>query len=81
MLHLGFFDAGRGLFLSLSKFRPEQYPAVPIGSTARIASQNQQRRGTCTGLGRVLPRRSPIWSRVSQNAAALLFDLCTVDIR
>jgi len=25
--------------------------------------------------------RSPIWSRVSQNAAALLFDLCTVDIR
>jgi hypothetical protein len=81
MFHLGVCDLDRGLFLSLSRFHPEQYPALPSGSTAWIVSQNRQRLATCAGAGRVLPHRLPISSRASQNAAALLFDLGTVDIR
>jgi hypothetical protein len=32
-------------------------------------------------VGDLSTKGSPIWSRVSQNAAALLFDLGTVDVR
>jgi hypothetical protein len=64
-------------------FRSKQYRADVVGSTACAASQKSTAPSNANRLGwhsSELPL-PPIWSRASQNAAAILFDLGDVDIR
>jgi predicted anti-sigma-YlaC factor YlaD len=82
MIHLGVCDAGRGIFYR---------SAGSIRNSIRLMKSDQQlappdKIGSVVGRERILVltrrlRPSPISSRVSQNAAALLFDLSIVDIR
>jgi len=82
MFHLGFCGAGRGLFYrragsirnSIRPLTPDQQLAPPHKISGAVERE-------CVSVEIYRIARSPIWSRVSQNAAALLFDLCTVDIR
>ena len=69
--------------LSNSSFCSKHYRADDAGSTACAVSQNQPRHRTRTRFWSAisLPRGSPISSRASQIAAALLFDLGAVDVR
>jgi hypothetical protein len=82
MFHLGFCDPDRGLFYRRGRFRLKQYRADDAGSTIcapRKIRRAVEREQVLGGLHRI--ESLPISSRVSQNAAALLFDLGTVDIR
>jgi hypothetical protein len=82
MFHLGFCDPGRGLFYrSAGSIRNS---IGPMTLDQRLAPPRKIRRAV--ERAKILRRTSsadssPISSRVSQNAAALLFDLGTVDIR
>jgi hypothetical protein len=69
--------------LSNSSFYSKRYPADAAGSTAWAAWQNSTAPSNANSfwLDFVGWTRSPISSRASQNAAALLFDLGTVDVR
>jgi hypothetical protein len=82
MFHLGFCDLGRGLFFK-GRVPPKTLSGrcPGINSLRRLANfiGARERQKVCARLGRIV--RSPISSPVSQNAAALLFDLGTVDIR
>jgi hypothetical protein len=71
----GFFIEGRVPFRnSIRPLTPDQQLAPPHKISGAVERE-------CVSVEIYRIARSPIWSRVSQNAAALLFDLCTVDIR
>jgi hypothetical protein len=69
--------------LSNGRFYPKQYPAAKAGATACAASQISRPVEPEQVFGwRFSPAESSqISSRASQIAAALLFDLGTIDIR
>jgi hypothetical protein len=82
MFHPGFLRCRSQDFLWNGGFHLKHYPADHAGATA--CSALQIRRAIESVRVRLVifsTQRSPISSRVSQNAAALLFDLGTVDIR
>jgi hypothetical protein len=82
MFHLGVCDAGRVPFFFNGKFHWDSIrrhpPDQQLASPRKIGSA-LQRAQALAGLCRT--GRSPISSPLSQNAAALLFDLGPVDIR
>jgi hypothetical protein len=70
-----------GCFIE-QQFHPKQYPAADTGATACADLQiSRAVESARCGWRFHRTKGSQISSRASQNAAALLFDLGTVDIR
>jgi hypothetical protein len=82
MAHLGVFRFWYALPQSSNGLHSDQYPADDLGSTFALPGKSTARSNVKQVLvGDLSAKGSPIWPRVSQNAAALLFDLGTVDVR
>jgi hypothetical protein len=81
MIHLGFSAGITGCSVKWQRHL-KHYPAPYSGATGRAISENTALSAYARGLSPSHRRKcTPISTRPSQNAAVLLIDLCTVDIR